>query len=105
MNKLYTENGFLSTEGDRVFKEILDGKISILLNQAENENELRLVASLIHKRISDMVSDVAQEKRKLNNSTDLDLKEELDKWAEAAKKLPRKENNGLRLAPRGPRHR
>ena len=63
MSKLYKENGFLSDEGERVFKEILDGKIVALLKQAESENELRLIGSLIHKRVGNLVADAVLEKK------------------------------------------
>lgn len=63
MSKLYTENGFLSEEGKMLFKELLDGKIATLLRQAKDENELRLIGSLIHKRVGDLVADAVLEKK------------------------------------------
>ena len=57
MSKLFTEAGFLSDEGRRVFKETIDRNISMLLVNATNENELRLIGSLIHQRVGQMVTD------------------------------------------------
>jgi len=57
MSKLFTEAGFLSDEGRRVFKETIDKNISMLLGNATNENELRLIGSLIHQRVGQMVTD------------------------------------------------
>lgn len=56
MSKLYKENGFLSEYGDSVFSEYLDKEVNVLLNSASNENELRLIGSLIAKRVGDIVS-------------------------------------------------
>lgn len=68
MKKMFTENGLLSEEGSRVFKEILDGKINTILSQAENVAELQILGSLLHKRIGDAVSEkilAQQERQKL----------------------------------------
>lgn len=56
MSKLYKENGFLSEFGEEVFKERLDNEITKLLNTAKDESSARLIGSLIHKRIGDMVT-------------------------------------------------
>ena len=56
MSKLFTEAGFLSSEGNRVFKEVLDSKIKMLLSQASNEQELRIISSLILQRVGEMTS-------------------------------------------------
>lgn len=63
MSKLFTEAGFLSDEGKRVFKEVLDGKISMLLAQATSENELRLIGSLIQQRIGELVTSAVVDKK------------------------------------------
>ncbi len=65
MDKLFKENGFLSEEGERVFKELLDGKIATLLKQGNSENEIRLIGSLIQKRVGDAVSNAVQAKREI----------------------------------------
>lgn len=57
MSKMFKENGLLSQEGERVFKEILDNKINVILNQATSEQELRILGSLLHSRIGDAVAD------------------------------------------------
>lgn len=57
MKKLYTENGFLSVDGDDNFCQFLDKEILVLLNEAKNENEIRLISSLIIKRVGDIVAD------------------------------------------------
>jgi hypothetical protein len=56
MSKLYKDNGFLSEYGDEVFREHLDKEFTILLNSAKDENEARLISSLIMKRIGDITS-------------------------------------------------
>lgn len=56
MSKLFSEAGFLSDEGKRVFKEVLNGKISMLLKQATNETELRIIGSLIQHRVGEMTT-------------------------------------------------
>jgi hypothetical protein len=65
MNKLFKENGFLSEEGERVFKEILDGKIATLLKQGTSENEIRIIGGLIQKRVGDAVADAVQVRREI----------------------------------------
>lgn len=65
MNKMYKENGFLSEEGERVFKEVLDSKISVLLKQGQTEHELRLIGSLIQQRVGTAVADAVQAKRSI----------------------------------------
>jgi len=57
MNKMFKENGSISEEGERVFKEILDSKIDMILNQASNKQELRIIGSLIYSRIGDAIAD------------------------------------------------
>ena len=65
MKKLFQENGFLSEEGERVFKELLDSKIATLLKQGESETEIRLIGGLIQKRVGDAVFDAVQGKREI----------------------------------------
>lgn len=109
MSKLYTENGFLSEEGKRVFKEILDGKIASLLRQAEDENELRLIGSLILKRVGDLVSDAVLEKKQktaqLNAMSDEDFEQYLENkygeygenWILRARLTPEEQNRSSQL--------
>ena len=56
MNNLFNEKGDLSDNGKDIFEISLDKEIQILLNGAENENELRIIGSLLCKRVGDMVS-------------------------------------------------
>lgn len=65
MSKLFKENGMISEEGERVFKEILDSKISVILKQAESESELRILGSLIMSRVGDAVANRVQAKQEL----------------------------------------
>jgi len=73
-NKLFTENGFLSPEGERVFKEMLDAKVRTIINSAEGETEIQIVGSLLQQRIGNLVSESLQAKRdltkKLSQMTD-----------------------------------
>lgn len=57
MSKLFKENGFLSEYGDSTFQQYLDKEISVLLNGAKSESELRLIGSLIVNRVGNMVAD------------------------------------------------
>lgn len=63
--KMFTENGFLSEEGERVFSEIIDSKISTILKQAKNDDELRILESLLKNRIGEAVFNVMQAKREI----------------------------------------
>lgn len=66
MNKLFTEAGFLSDEGKRVFSETLDSSVFKLLDEASNESELRLVGSLIQQRVGALIANaVAAKNQKL----------------------------------------
>jgi replication fork clamp-binding protein CrfC len=56
MSKLFTEGGFLSDEGKRVFSEVLDSSVFKLLDGAANESELRLIGSLIQQRVGALVT-------------------------------------------------
>ncbi len=67
MSKLFKENGFLSEDGEKIFKETLDPQISALLKQGQNENEIRLIASLIHKRVGDAAANLIQAKKEIAN--------------------------------------
>ncbi len=64
MEKLFKENGYLSENGELVFDAFLDKAILMLLNGAESESELRLIGSLIQKRVGDAVSDQSLKFRK-----------------------------------------
>jgi hypothetical protein len=81
MSKLFTEAGFLSDEGKRVFKETLNNNISMLLKQASSETELGIIGSLIQQRVGEMVtSAVADRKEKvtfLQKMSDDEFKEYL----------------------------
>ena len=63
MSKLFTEAGFLSDEGKRIFKEVLNDKISMLLKQASNETELRIIGSLIQQRVGEMVASAVSDRK------------------------------------------
>jgi hypothetical protein len=60
--KLFTEAGFISPEGDSYFKEVLDGKIKSILNQATSEAEIRIISSLLHQRIGIFTTNKLNEK-------------------------------------------
>jgi len=62
--KLYKENGYLSEIGEDTFKQYLDKEIQLLLNNAADVGELRLIGSLIQKRVGDLVSDHSLKFRK-----------------------------------------
>lgn len=66
MSKLYKENGDISPYGDDTFSTYLDKEVKVLLNDATSENELRLIGSLIQKRVGDIVSNAIQTKNKVN---------------------------------------
>lgn len=70
MSKLYKENGMISEEGQRVFKETIDAKIRMLLGQGETETEVRIIASLIHARVGDFALDKIQEFNKFEQMSD-----------------------------------
>jgi hypothetical protein len=55
MTKLYNDNGLLSDYGKDVFSS-LDREINLLLYLAEDQNELRIIGSLIKKRVGDLIS-------------------------------------------------
>lgn len=55
--KLFRQNGFISECGESTFQAYLDKEIKILLNQAENETEARIIGSLIANRVGNMVAD------------------------------------------------
>jgi|SRR5208282_1769720 len=66
MSKLFTEACFLSDEGKKIFKEVLNDSISMLLNQATSESELRIIGSLIQQRVGEMTTTaVVDRKQKL----------------------------------------
>lgn len=67
MKKIFTENGFLSDDGEKAFSESLDERIKSLLSSAEDVNELRLIGSLIQKRVGDLTSKLIQDKDKTSN--------------------------------------
>ena len=58
--KLFNESGNLSDIGKDTFEQYLDKEIKILLNSATTENELRIIGSLIHKRVGDYVTNYIQ---------------------------------------------
>ena len=104
MSKFFTDNGFLSEYGKEDFEMYLDKEINIILNTTKNENELRILGSLICKRVQDKVLEhitrAAQEENKLNAMTDEQfysfLEEKYgDAWAKATltaaeiKRVPR----------------
>lgn len=62
--KLYKENGYLSEFGEKTFKLFLDKEIESLLKESKSESELRLIGSLIQKRVGDLVSDHSLKFRK-----------------------------------------
>lgn len=64
MTKLFNENGFLSEYGAESFKQ-LDDEINVLLNSANDETELRLIGTLIQKRVGDAISNKAQAKKEI----------------------------------------
>lgn len=70
MSKLFKENGMISEEGERVFQEILDSKIAVILKQAENETELRILGSLIMGRVGNAITDQIQAKQAIKNKFD-----------------------------------
>lgn len=63
-NKLFTEGGFLSDFGKVSFALILDKEVGNLLAEAESENELRIIGSLIQQRVGQLVTDAVVKKIK-----------------------------------------
>jgi hypothetical protein len=55
--KLYKENGCLSEVGELTLKKYFDGGLRLILNAAESEAEVKLLGSLIQKRVGDLVFD------------------------------------------------
>ena len=55
--KLFDEKGNLTPYGKELFSIHFDREVQLFLNHAENENDLRLIGSLIHKRVGDLVSE------------------------------------------------
>ena len=76
MSKLYKENGFLSEYGEDTFSQYLDKEINVLLNSAKNENELRLIGSLIYKRVGDILADRIRDKNRIKSKFDAMSNEE-----------------------------
>jgi len=62
--KLYTDTGFLSQHGEMAFSMFLDKEVAHLLNAAKTESELRVIGSLICKRVQDKVSDRVSDLKK-----------------------------------------
>jgi len=99
MSKLFKENGMLSEEGNRVFKETLDGTIKTLLSQGENEAEVRVISSLIRARTGEFALDKIQDIKKFHAMSDDEFDSYLqsqygDDWMH--KDLPWNELNRLR---------
>lgn len=89
MSKLYKENGMISEEGQRVFKETIDAKIRMLLKQGETETEIRIIASLIHARVGEFALDKIQELKKFDLMSDDEFDQYLkskygDEWMHVA---------------------
>lgn len=79
MSKLFNEAGFLSDEGQRVFREVLDGKVKMILCQAANETELRIIGSLICQRVGNLVANNIEEHKAQEGISDpKKLSEELE---------------------------
>lgn len=82
MEKLFKENGMLSAAGEDNFAQFLDGDIIVLLNDAEDESELRLIGSLIQQRVGKLVTDAIQSRRgaisKLSKMTDAEFETYLE---------------------------
>lgn len=93
MNKLYTESGFLSSYGEDVFRQYLDQEITILLNGVKTEYELRIIGSLIQKRVGDLIADRIQK----INQTDSKIDVKINEWANKTKSASQKPHYGLKL--------
>ena len=63
MSKLFTEAGFLSNVGKEKFAQVLDKEVRSLLNDATSASELRLIGSLIHQRIGELVTSAVVDKK------------------------------------------
>jgi hypothetical protein len=81
--KLFNEKGDLSDNGKDSFEMYLDKEIQVLLNGAENENELRIIGGLITKRVGDMVSNAIQKKRELQGKFAAMTDEEFERYLDA----------------------
>lgn len=64
MKKLFTESGFLSDFGEGNFAQFLDGEILHLLNEANSEDEIRIIGSLIQHRVGNLIADQILKKKK-----------------------------------------
>mgnify|MGYP000919101803 CR=1 FL=1 len=53
-DKLFLTNGFLSEFGKKEFGEHLIPGLLSLLNEAENETEVQLIASLIQQKVGEV---------------------------------------------------
>jgi hypothetical protein len=57
--KLYNENGQLSDHGKMIFDECLKSGIGKLLHSPDSAEEIRLLGSLIHHYVGNVVLDKA----------------------------------------------
>jgi len=67
MKKLFTESGFLSEEGKKAFSQLLDPHLESLFRNLQDENEIRIVGSLVQKRVGDFIYDKILAKRNAQN--------------------------------------
>lgn len=63
--KLYTDTGFLSNRGEMTLSMFLDKELAHLLNEAKSESELRIIGSLLCKRVQDKVSERISDLKKV----------------------------------------
>lgn len=62
MNELIDNQGFLTKEGKAVFQSRFGKEIDNLLKMAKNENQLRIIASILNKIVGDKVIELVAKK-------------------------------------------
>lgn len=62
--KLYNEQGNLSDYGEDCLSQYLDKEIIMILNDAKSETELRIIGSILSKRVNDLVSNRVRQLKK-----------------------------------------
>ena len=62
MNEFINEQGFLTKEGRMLFQARFGKEVDNLLTLAKDQNQLRLIASVLSKMIGDKVADLVIKK-------------------------------------------
>jgi hypothetical protein len=57
MNNLYNENGFLTEAGKKYLENHFDSHVKTLLAYSADEQEINIFASLLMKRVGDLVAE------------------------------------------------